>query len=140
MLGASAMFGGCGGRSDSGAVATLPAPPDTRGTLKISNVTAKTVITVDGAQIQTATGTVSVQLTPGAHAVAVSRAGYDVDNSADLAAVSITGNAVTEKTLAFTRTALPLPGDWAVTAGRVAGGIPPPPEMPPVANLASEGE
>lgn len=121
MLVAAALAGGCGGRSGSGAVAALPPPPEARGTLKFSNVPAKTVITVDGQQIPMASGTVTVEVAPGVHVIVVSRTGYVVANSADLQAVPVAVGAVTEKTLSFTREAVPLPDGWVETAGRLAG-------------------
>ena len=134
LLFAAALAGGCGGRSGGGVAAQPPANPADRGTLKLTNVPAKTVITIDGQQQPVATGTVTIQLAPGVHSVVVSRVGYVVGNSADLAQTPVAIGETTEKALSFTREEIPLPDDWVEAAARIAGapeeGKPAPPPAP----------
>ncbi len=121
LLSTAVLAGGCGGRSSGGVAAQPPASPEDRGTLKLTNVPAKTIITIDGQQHAAATGTVTFDLAPGVHAVAVSRAGYVAANSADLAQTPIAIGQTTEKTLSFAREEIPLPDDWVEeTPARIA--------------------
>lgn len=123
MLAAAVFTGGCGSRTSSGAVANLPPPAGARGTLKLTNVPAKTIITCDGQQAAIATGTITIDVQAGKHVISVSRAGYAVDNAAALQDVPVAVGAVTEKSLSFTRDTPPLPDDWIVTgAGRLQQG------------------
>jgi hypothetical protein len=115
------VMGGCGGRG-GGQVASLPPANTTdRGTLKFTNVTTRTAITIDAQQIPAASGTVTVSVAPGIHTVVVSRAGYIVGDIAGLAQTPIAINETTEKALSFTREAIPLPDGWVDAAGRIAG-------------------
>ena len=134
LLLSAALAGGCGGRSGGGVAAQPSANPADRGTLKITNVPAKTVITIDGQQQPVTTGTLTIQLAPGVHSVVVSRVGYVVGNSADLARTPVGIGETTEISLSFTREEVPLPDDWVEAAARIAGapeeGKPAPPPAP----------
>lgn len=121
LLFAAALAGGCGGRSGGGVAAQPPVNPADRGTLKLTNVPAKAVITVDGQAVPAATGTVTVSVAPGVHSVVVSRTGYTVTNSADLTQTPVAIGQTTEKALSFAREEVPLPDDWVEAAGRIAG-------------------
>ena len=121
LLFAAPLSSGCGGRSGGGVAAQPPANPADRGTLKLTNAPAKTVITIDGQQQPVASGTITIQLAPGVHSVVVSRTGYTVTNSADLANTPVAINQTTEKALSFAREEIPLPDDWAEAAARIAG-------------------
>ena len=119
---AAAVAVGCGGRGGSGGLAAQPpANPADRGTLKLTNVASKTVVTIDGDAVEAASGTISVSIAPGVHSIVVSRAGYLVDDAEGLTKTPVTIGQTTEKALSFTREEIPLPEGWVEAASRMVG-------------------
>lgn len=131
VLAAAGITGGCGGRSSS-PVTTVPPVVAARGTLRLSGVTARTNISVDGQQVPSASGSVTIELSEGIHSVSVERAGYTLGNGADLTAVAVASGTVTVRDLSFTRDRAPLPEEWLDegAARTVEALVPEPPPTP----------
>lgn len=113
---ALALGGGCGGRSAAGGAAALPAPDGAKSTLKISSVTSRTVVAVDGQAAPAASGTLTIDVAPGVHSITVTRAGYAVANAAALQQVSAALDATMDLIVSFTRETPPLPAGWTAAA------------------------
>lgn len=126
----AACSAGCGGRSAGGEAASLPAPSGARSALKISPVTSRTVVVVDGQAAPAASGTLTLDVAAGVHSVAITRAGYILNNAADLQQVPAAVGTTVEKTLDFTRESVPLPSGWQAAARPVLAKEPETPAEP----------
>jgi len=113
---ALALGGGCGGRSAAGGASALPAPDGAKSTLKISSVTSRTIVAVDGQAAPAASGTLTIDVAPGVHSITVTRAGYEVANAAALQQVSAALDATMDLIVSFTRETPPLPDGWTAAA------------------------
>jgi hypothetical protein len=107
---------GCGGRSAGGEAAALPPPAGARSALKFSPVTLRTVVVVDGQAAPAASGTLTFDVAAGVHSVAITRAGYILNNAADLQQMPAAVGETVEKMLDFTRESVPLPSGWQAAA------------------------
>lgn len=109
------IMSGCGG---GGGNSVTPPPPPTKGTLRITNVPLKTIVTVSGQQYTPVSGVIQIELEPGTYSVSAQRSGYTLSNESELQSIEIKPGLTTEKSLSFSRRQPPLPPGWTGAAAR----------------------